>query len=59
MMICFLGSMLWVAMLEISIKLSPSPSIEQSTRCIKLLSKVCVEQRLETLVYACDKAHIY
>ena len=25
--------------------------------CTKLLSKVCVEQHLETLVYVCDKAY--
>ena len=27
--------------------------------CTKLLSKVCVEQHLETLVYVCDKANTY
>ena len=40
-------------MLELSIKVSLNPLIEVHMCCTKLLSKICVEQRLETLVYFC------
>ena len=55
----FLGSKLSITMLELSIKLPLSPLVEACILCIKLLSKVCVEQHLEALVYVCDEAHIY
>ena len=53
---CFLGSMLSIAMLELSIK---SSIIEAHMHCTKRLSKVCVKQCLHALVYVHDKAHIY
>ena len=58
-MICFLGSIFSIAMLQLSIELSSSPLTEPPTRCTKLLSKVYIEQHLEVLVYVCDEAHIY
>ena len=54
-MICFLGSILSITMLEFSIKVSSNSLIEVCTRFTKLLSKVCAEQRLEALVYVCDQ----
>ena len=54
-----LCSILSIAMLELSIKVSLNPLIEVHMCCTKLLSKVCVEQRLETLIYFCKKAHVY
>ena len=54
---CFLGSILSIAMLELSIEFSSSPLIEACMHCIKLWSKVYVEQHLEALVYFCDEAH--
>ena len=56
-MIRFLGSILSVVIWELSIELSLSPLIEACTHCTKLWSKVYVKQRLEDLVYFCDKAH--
>ena len=53
MMIIFLGSMLNITMLELSIELSINKSANL------YLSKVCGEQCLKALVYACDEAHIY
>ena len=48
-MICFLDSMLSLAMLELSIEIS----INRSMYMLNILtSKVCVEQHLNTLVYA-------
>ena len=58
MMICFLGSMPSVIMLELTIKLSTN-LIEVYTHCAKPVSKVCVEKCIQALVYICDKAHIY
>ena len=29
------------------------------TCCTQILSKVCIQQHLEALVYVCDKVHIY
>ena len=57
-MICFLDTKLGIAMLELPIELSLSPLVEAHTFCIKLLSKVCIKQHLEALVYVYDKAHI-
>ena len=56
-MICFLGSILSVAILELSIEVSNS-LMEVCTRCSKILSKVFVKKRLEALVHVCDEAHI-
>ena len=56
---CFLGSILSIAMLELSIELSSRPLIEPPTHCTKLLSKVYIKQLLEALVYVCDEVHIY
>ena len=58
-MIHFLGSILSTDMLVLSIELSSSSLTEVYTGFIKLLSKVCVKQYLEALVYVCDDAHIY
>ena len=58
-MIWFLGSILSIAMLELSIEVSSNPLLEARTHCTKCLSKVCVKQGLEALVYVCDEAHIY
>ena len=58
-MIHFLGSILSVAMLKLSIQVLSNSLIEMCTGCIKLLCKVCVEQRLEALVYVGDETHIY
>ena len=44
-------SKLPIVMLELSIKASPNPLIEAHAQCTKLLSKVCVKQCLEALVY--------
>ena len=56
-MICFLGSILSIAILELSIEVS-NPLTEACTHCSKFLSKVCVKQHLEALVHVCDEAHI-
>ena len=56
---CFLGSILSIAMLELSIELPSNPLIEPATHCTKLLSKVYIKQHLEPLVYVCDEVHIY
>ena len=56
-MICFLGSILSVNILELSIEVSNS-LMEACTRCSNFLSKVCVKQRLEALVHVCDEAHV-
>ena len=50
-MIWFLGSILSIAMLELSIELSSSLLIEGLTHCTNFLSKVYVEQHLEAVVY--------
>ena len=55
-MICFPGSILSIAMLELSIEVSLNPLIEEHTHRTKLLSKVCVKQHLQALVYAYDEA---
>ena len=55
----FLGSILSVAMLELSIKGSSNLLIEEHTCCTKLSSKVCAEHCLEALVYVSDEANIY
>ena len=49
-MIRFLGFIVSIAMLKLSIKLS-NPLIETRLHCTKLLSKVCVKQCFEILVY--------
>ena len=46
-------------MLELSIKVSLNPLIEVRMQCIKLLSKHCIKQHLETLVYVCSEAHFF
>ena len=54
-MIRFLGFMFTVAMLEMSIE----SFINKSAYALhNTLSEVCVEQRLEALVYVHDEAHI-
>ena len=58
-MICFLGSMLSSAILELSIEVSLNPLIEVCMCCTKLLSNICVKQHLEALVCVCDEAHVY
>ena len=55
----FLGSILSIARLELSIRLSSNPLIEPPTHCTKLLSKVYIKQHLEAFVYVCDEVHIY
>ena len=55
-MIIFLGSMLSIAMLELSIELYIN---KYAYLLYKTFSKVCGEQCLEALVYVCDEAHIY
>ena len=52
MTIHFPGSIHSIAMLELSIEVSSNPLIEVRMHCTKL-SKACVEQRLEALVYVC------
>ena len=56
-MLHFLGSILSIAMLKLSITLPSSALIEVCARCTKLLRKVYVEQHLEALIYFCDEAH--
>ena len=58
-MVCFVGSMLSIAMLELAIELLWSPLTEAHMHHAKLLSKAYIEQRLEALVYVGDKVHIY
>ena len=55
--LCFLGSILSITMVELSIELPFSPLIEACAHSTKLLSKVYVEQHLEALDYFCEKAH--
>ena len=45
-------------MLELSTEVSLNLLGEAYTHCTKLLSKVCIKQRLEALVYICGEAHI-
>ena len=47
----FLGSILSIAMLKLSIELPSSPLIEACVHCTQLLSKVYIEHHLEALVY--------
>ena len=54
-MVHFLGFMLSISVLELSIKLSINRS---AYACIKLLSKVCGKWCHEALAYASDNAHI-
>ena len=56
-MICFLGSILSIAILELSIEVS-NPLMEACTCCSKFLSKISAKQHLEALVHVCDEAHI-
>ena len=58
-MICFLSSILGITMLELYNKASSNPLTEVFICCTKLLSKACVDQDLEILVYVCDEAQIY
>ena len=51
----FLGSILSAVMLKL---LSLSLLTPVHMHCTKLLNKVCVEQCLEALVYACNEAQI-
>ena len=53
-MIHFLGPILSVANLELSIEVSLNPLIEACT-----VRFTYVEQCFEALVYVCDEAHIY
>ena len=59
MIVRFLSSIFSVTMLELSIEVLSNPLIEAHMRCTKLLSKVCVEQCHEALVYVCDEADVY
>ena len=58
-MIRFLGSILSIAILELSTTVSSKLLIEACMHCTKLLSKVYIEQCLEALIYFCDKAYVY
>ena len=56
------GSMFSVAMLELSkhVHQSISHFINRSMYALyKHLSRVCVDECLDILVYVCDKAHVY
>ena len=53
------GFKLSIAILELCIELSLSPLVEMCVHCIKLLSKVCVKQCFEAIVYVYNEAHIY
>ena len=59
MIIHFLGSILSITTMKLSIESLLNPIIELFTNSTKLLSKVYVKQRLEALAYVCDDAPTY
>ena len=46
----FIGSILSIAILKLSIEISSNPLIEVCTHCTQLLSKICVRQHCKALI---------